>query len=51
MAQQVKMIDTKFDYLSSIPGSHMVGGETSSLKLFSEHHMCTEACVYTTHTR
>lgn len=47
MAQQVKMIDTKFDYLSSIFGPTWLGEKTSSLKLFSEHHMCTVACVYT----
>lgn len=47
MAQQVKMIDTKFDYLSSILGSHMVGGENqfSQVVLWAPH-VYSGMCVH-----
>lgn len=31
MAQQIKGLATKFDDLSLIPGTHMMGGESSDL--------------------
>lgn len=40
MAQLVKMIATKTDKLSSVPGTHMVGGECRVLNFSSDLHTC-----------